>query len=88
MWPWGTPRPMLASRMGSGTLFEGAGGPAAAAWGKGTGTLVTLRKLRRSIEADMQHEGDEPRPWWDDAGAGVKAGGEGAPGVGVARAVA
>jgi hypothetical protein len=55
---------MLASGLGSGTLLEGAGGPAAAMWGKGAGTLVTLRKLRQSIEADMQHEGDEPRRWW------------------------
>ena len=58
------PQPMLASGLGSGTLLEGVGGPAAATWGKGAGTLVTLRKLRQSIEADMQHEGDEPRRWW------------------------
>ena len=64
VWPWGTPQLMLASGLGSGTLLEGAGGPAAAMWGKGAGTLVTLRKLRQSIEADMQHEGDEPRQWW------------------------
>lgn len=58
------PQPMLASGLGSGTLLEGVGGPAAATWGKGAGTLVTLRKLRQSIEVDMQHEGDEPRRWW------------------------